>query len=77
MAGKDDWIDDVRRWCFDGADTAAAVGRDVPVPPGDVLAAETVAVETGFHPGMGLSSLHVAFDARSGDLATRSFPRAS
>ena len=29
MAGQEEWIDDVRRWCFDGGRAAAAVGCDI------------------------------------------------
>lgn len=71
MAGKDDWIDDVRRWCFDGADTAAAVGCDAPALHGGVAAVETDAVEAGMGVEMLLASSRDAFDAGGGNFGSR------
>ena len=44
MAGKDDWIDDVRRWCFDdGCVAAPAVYDDLAVLRADTPPAEIAA----------------------------------
>ena len=49
MAGQEEWIDDVRRWCFDGGRAAAAVDCDAALA-GDI--ADTGAALVALPPGL-------------------------
>ena len=65
MAAQQEWLDDVRRWCFDGGRATAAAGRDVALA-GD--RADTGAAFVALPPGLSevVATLSRDHDARIG-----------
>ena len=48
MASQEEWLDDVRRWCFDGGRAAAAAGCDAALADDE---ADTGAAVVALRPG--------------------------
>ena len=65
MAGQEEWIDDVRRWCFDGGRAAAVVGCDA-APAADTADTRIALVALPPGPSQVVATLARGHNAKTG-----------